>query len=359
MAYLELQRISKRYGEAAVMDDVTLEVERGELLVLAGPSGCGKSTLLRIVAGLASATSGELWLDGERIDARSPSERDVAMVFQSYALYPHMSVRQNLAFPLRLRAMPRSEIESRVVETASVLGLGELLDRKPSELSGGQMQRVALGRAIVRRPRLFLFDEPLSNLDAQLRTRMRGEIARLQRELGVTTLYVTHDQSEAMTLGSRIAVLQSGRVLQVGEPLEVFERPATDFVATFIGSPPMSLVAGTVHAGRFEGGGFSVPLPWVEEGAVRVGLRPQDVALRRGPPGAAEAGWAELAARVTFVEALGTQTLVECDLGGARLLASAEGTHTWSEGESVWARFALSALHAFDSAGRRLQRKER
>jgi ABC-type sugar transport system ATPase subunit len=221
------------------------------------------------------------------------------------------------------------------------------------------MQRVALGRAIVRRPRLFLFDEPLSNLDAKLRTRMRGEIARLQHELGVTTLYVTHDQAEAMTLGARIAVLQSGRLLQVGAPLEVFERPATDFVATFIGSPPMSLVAGTVRSGRFEAGGFSVPLPWVEEGAVRVGLRPHDVTLRRGPPRAAEAGRAEFAAHVTFVEALGTQTLVECDLGGARLLASAEGTHPWSEGEPVWAQFALSALHAFGPSGQRLVRKER
>src|SRR5688572_28928411 len=206
MAYLKLERISMRYRAAAVLEEVSLEVERGELLVLVGPSGCGKSTLLRIVAGLSSASSGELWLDGERIDARSPRERDVAMVFHSYALYPHMSAGDNLAFPLRLAGLPRSEIEARVQEAARTLGLSELLARKPSELSGGQMQRVALGGAIVRRPRLFLFDEPLSNLDAKLRNHMRAELARLHRELGITTLYVTHDQAEALTLGTRIAV---------------------------------------------------------------------------------------------------------------------------------------------------------
>jgi ABC-type sugar transport system ATPase subunit len=359
MPYLKLERISKRYRDAAVLDEVSLDVERGELLVLVGPSGCGKSTLLRIVAGLASASSGALWLDGERIDAQSPAERDVAMVFQSYALYPHMSVRENLAFPLRLRRLRRAEIEARVLDAARILGLSDLLGRKPSELSGGQMQRVALGRAIVRRPRLFLFDEPLSNLDARLRTHMRGEIARLHRELGITTLYVTHDQAEAMTLGSRIAVLQGGRLLQSGPPLEVFQRPATDFVATFIGSPAMSLVPGRVAGGEFAADGFRLPLPGVEEGPVRVGVRPHDVALRRGPTRPVEAGRAELRARVAFVEALGTQTLIECDLGGARLLASAEGTHAWSEGEPVWLGFDLAAVHVFQAAsGQRLQRRD-
>jgi len=356
MSRLRLERIAKRYRDTTVLHEVSFEVEDGELLVLVGPSGCGKSTLLRVVAGLVPASSGELWLDGERVDQLTPRERDVAMVFQSYALYPHMSVRENLAFPLRLRGMTRAEIEQRVQETARILGLSELLARRPSELSGGQMQRVALGRAIVRRPRLFLFDEPLSNLDAKLRGRMRGEIARLHRELGITTIYVTHDQAEAMTLGSRIAVLQAGRLLQLGPPLEVFQRPATDFVAGFIGSPAMNLVAGEVRAGRFESGGFSVPLRLAENGRVRVGVRPHDVALHRGRPGPAASGRAELAARVAFVEALGTQTVVECDLGGARLTASVEGPQIWREGEEVAVSIRLAALHVFDAqSGLRLE----
>jgi ABC-type sugar transport system ATPase subunit len=356
MARLELQRIAKRYGASTVLHEVSFEVQDGELLVLVGPSGCGKSTLLRIVAGLVPASAGEIWMDGERVDQRTPRERDVAMVFQSYALYPHMSVRANLAFPLRLRRLPRAEIERRVGEAAEILGLGELLERRPSELSGGQMQRVALGRAIVRRPRLFLFDEPLSNLDAKLRGRMRSEIARLHRELGVTTIYVTHDQAEAMTLGTRIAVLERGRLLQLGPPLEVFQRPATAFVATFIGSPPMNLLAGSVRAGGFECGGFRVPLPGVDQGEVMVGLRPHDVALAREARPAPAAGRVELQARVAFVEALGTQTLVECDLGGARLTASLEGPHDWREGDRACVRVPLPALHVFDPAsGARLR----
>jgi ABC-type sugar transport system ATPase subunit len=359
MSRLRLEAVAKRYRDVTVLHEVSLEVADGELLVLVGPSGCGKSTLLRIIAGLVPATSGAIWIDERRVDPLTPRERDVAMVFQSYALYPHMTVRANLSFPLRLRGLPRAEIEQRVGEAAGILGLDELLARKPSELSGGQMQRVALGRAIVRRPKLFLFDEPLSNLDAKLRGRMRGEIARLHRELGITTVYVTHDQAEAMTLGSRIAVLEGGRLLQVGPPLEVFERPATDFVATFIGSPPMNLLAGEVRAGIFSAGGFRVPLGGVDPGPVRVGLRPHDVALASPESTApARAGRVGLPARVSFVEALGTQTVVECELEGTRLVASAEGPQPWREGQRVVLEIPLGALHAFDGRdGRRLPRE--
>jgi ABC-type sugar transport system ATPase subunit len=361
MSLLRLEAVAKRYRDVTVLHEVSLEVADGELLVLVGPSGCGKSTLLRIIAGLVPASAGAIWIDDRRVDALTPRERDVAMVFQSYALYPHMTVRANLSFPLRLRRLTRAEVERRVGEAAEILGLQELLERKPSELSGGQMQRVALGRAIVRRPRLFLFDEPLSNLDAKLRGRMRGEIARLHRELGITTIYVTHDQAEAMTLGSRIAVLEGGRLLQLGPPLEVFQRPATDFVATFIGSPPMNVLAGEVRAGVFSAGGFRVPLAGVDPGPARVGLRPHDVALCPGdataPQGSGRVG---LPARISFVEALGTQTVVECELEGTRLVASAEGPQPWREGQHVLLVIPLGALHAFDAAsGRRLEREVR
>jgi len=358
MPRLKLERVAKRYRDTTVLHEVSFEVADGELLALVGPSGCGKSTLLRIVAGLVPATSGAIWLDGERVDQRTPRERDVAMVFQSYALYPHMTVRANLAFPLRLRGVARGEIARQVGETAEILGLTELLDRRPAELSGGQMQRVALGRAIVRRPKLFLFDEPLSNLDAKLRGRMRGEIARLHRELGITTIYVTHDQAEAMTLGSRIAVLEAGRLLQLGPPLEVFERPSTDFVATFIGSPPMNLVAGRVQAGIFTSGGFRLALAGVDQGPALVGVRPHDVALRPQGTGTPAPGHQELPARVGFVEALGTQTVAECELEGTRLLASAEGPQPWRTGQSVTVGIPSVALHVFDAAsGRRMQQR--
>jgi len=357
MSRLKLERVAKRYRDVTVLHEVSFEVADGELLVLVGPSGCGKSTLLRILAGLVPQTSGAIWIDERRVDQLTPRERDVAMVFQSYALYPHMTVRANLAFPLKLARVRGVEVRRRVNEAAQILGLGELLERKPTELSGGQMQRVALGRAIVRRPRLFLFDEPLSNLDAKLRGRMRGEIARLHRELGITTIYVTHDQAEAMTLGSRIAVLEGGRLLQIGPPLEVFQRPATDFVATFIGSPPMNVLTGEVRQGVFAAGGFRAPMQGVDAGALRVGVRPHDVGVLPAGAPAGGAGRVELAARVGFVEALGTQTVAECELDGTSLVASGEGPQPWREGDAVRLSIPLEALHAFDAtSGRRLTR---
>jgi len=356
MATLSLQGIGKTYGTSQsrtrVLDDISLEVAEGEFLVLVGPSGCGKSTLLRIVAGLVDASEGDVVLDGERVNHRSPRQRDVAMVFQNYALYPHMTVRANLAFPLRTvprgeTRLDRAQIAERVGQAADILGLGPLLDRKPSELSGGQMQRVAVGRAIVRQPRLFLFDEPLSNLDAKLRAEMRQEFAALHRRLGITTLYVTHDQAEAMTLGSRIAVLDRGRLSQVGPPLEVFERPATRFVAGFIGSPPMNLLEGHRESGCFKLGHLNVPCPVGGEGPLVLGVRPEDV--REDPQGTLELP-------VAAVAALGNSTHIACSLGQSELhFTRPGGTHT-VVGASVRLSLPAGRLHWFeaDAVGARL-----
>lgn len=344
MTRLELRGIRKSYGGREVLPGIDLVVEDGEFLVLVGPSGCGKSTLLRIVAGLIAADGGDLSLDGRRVNDLEPRERDVAMVFQNYALYPHMSVAQNLAFPLRLRREPRARVRERVAEVAGLLGIGDLLGRKPASLSGGQMQRVALGRAIIRSPRLFLFDEPLSNLDAKLRGEMRAEIARLHRGLGITTLYVTHDQAEAMTLGSRIAVMREGRIEQVGPPLEVFDAPASPFVAGFIGSPAMNLLRGRCSAGRFRAGRVEVEAPGLEEREVVLGIRPHRVRL---------GGPCELETRA--VEKLGSQTLVELDAGGQALSLCLEGTLDVEPGQRLAVELPLAALHWFDAtSGARL-----
>jgi multiple sugar transport system ATP-binding protein len=247
MSEIVLDHVSKRYPDGAMpVRDLTLTIGDGEFVILVGPSGCGKSTTLNMIAGLEDITEGELRIGGQRVNEKAPRDRDIAMVFQSYALYPHMTVRQNIAFPLTLAKMSRSEIESKVAETATVLDLNELLDRKPSQLSGGQRQRVAMGRAIVRKPKAFLMDEPLSNLDAKLRVQMRGEIARLQNRLGTTTVYVTHDQTEAMTLGDRVVVLRAGQAQQIGTPDELYNTPANLFVAGFIGSPAMNFFPAAV-----------------------------------------------------------------------------------------------------------------
>lgn len=247
MAEIVLEHVTKSYpdGHAAVRD-LSLTIADGEFLILVGPSGCGKTTTLNMIAGLEDISSGELRIGGQRVNEKAPKDRDIAMVFQSYALYPHMTVRQNIAFPLTLAKMKKSDIERKVAETAKILDLSELLQRKPSQLSGGQRQRVAMGRAIVRQPKAFLMDEPLSNLDAKLRVQMRGEIARLQRRLGTTTVYVTHDQTEAMTLGDRVVVMHGGVAQQIGTPEELYERPANLFVAGFIGSPPMNFFSATL-----------------------------------------------------------------------------------------------------------------
>jgi ABC-type sugar transport system ATPase subunit len=345
MSGLTLKGIVQRFGDNTVLHGIDLDVELGEFMVLVGPSGCGKSTLLRIVAGLVPATEGTLELEGRSIGDLEPRDRDVAMVFQNYALYPHMSVRKNLAFPLTLRKEPKAEIAGKVAKTATLLGLEELLERKPKQLSGGQMQRVAVGRAIIRNPRLFLFDEPLSNLDAKLRAEMRGEISRLHTELGITTLYVTHDQAEAMTLGQRVCVLRDGRIEQVGAPMEVFEKPATSFVASFIGSPAMNLLDGVVRDGQFTLGELTIPAPGIPGGAVTLGVRPHRI-----EPG----GEQELLVRA--IESLGTQTLIDLAVGDELLRVSMEGDHPVRCGEAMRVNLPPAALHWFDvKSGRRIE----
>ena len=282
MAKIVLDHVSKVFGDDVVaVDDVSLEIGDGEFIVLVGPSGCGKSTILRILAGLEEVTAGELFLDEREITDLPPKDRDIAMVFQNYALYPHMTVEQNLGFGLKLRKTPKDEQRRRVDDVAKVLGLDKLMQRKPSELSGGQRQRVAMGRAMVREPHAFLMDEPLSNLDAKLRVQMRAELARLHERLGTTTVFVTHDQVEAMTLGERVAVLRDGVLQQVDEPQNLYEHPANLFVAAFIGSPPMNLVEASVEGGRIRFGDFDLPVgphaSDLEGTKVILGIRPSDM----------------------------------------------------------------------------------
>ncbi len=332
MATLSLRSISKEFpGGVAALRDFSIDVESGEFVVLLGPSGCGKTTALRIVAGLEDPTDGAVLLDGKDITDLSEGDRDVAMVFQNYALYPHMTVAENLSFPLKIAKMPRPDVEARVREVAAMLGLADLLDRRPEKLSGGQRQRVAMGRAIVRKPQVFLMDEPLSNLDAKLRQHMREELFLLQRDLSTTTLYVTHDQAEAMTLGHRIVVLRDGIIQQLGRPKDVFAMPANLFVATFVGSPAMNLLAGTLYSDgpgtAVRAGEQTVPLDDVElarqpsakgsDGrAVVLGIRPET--LGRGS--AAEGR--SLAGRVDTVEELGSDTFVRVLLTGVSPLQS-------------------------------------
>jgi multiple sugar transport system ATP-binding protein len=285
MAEITLEQVTKEFsGGVRAVDDVSLEIASGEFLVLVGPSGCGKSTLLRMIAGLEEVTGGEIVIGDRTVTHLSPRDRDVAMVFQNYALYPHLTVEKNLAYGLRVRGTPKPEIARRVREVAAMLGLEELLERRPSALSGGQRQRVAMGRAMVREPRAFLMDEPLSNLDAKLRVDMRAQLARLHAELKVTTVYVTHDQVEAMTLGQRVAVMRDGKIQQVDRPQQLYKRPANLFVAAFIGSPPMNLVDAEVVDGAVEFTGVRVPLAHaLPPGRVILGIRPQDFEVATDP----------------------------------------------------------------------------
>jgi multiple sugar transport system ATP-binding protein len=328
VARIVLEHVSKRFGdEVEAVRDVSLEIADGEFMVLVGPSGCGKSTILRILAGLEEVTQGRVLIGERDVTNLAPKERDVAMVFQSYALYPHMTVRDNLGFGLRIRRTDRAEIAERVTSVARILGLEPLLDRRPAELSGGQRQRVAMGRAIVRRPQAFLMDEPLSNLDAKLRVQMRAELARLHGRLGTTTVYVTHDQTEAMTLGHRVAVLRDGTLQQVDAPQELYARPRNLFVAGFIGSPPMNLLRGRVRGRFLELGTHRLPLgsraELPDQTEVVVGIRPEHLRPANASDDHA------LVAPVEVVEELGSEVLVFARLdveparteGGAELLA--------------------------------------
>ena len=350
MASIALDRIDKRYPNGYVAArELSLDVRDGELLVLVGPSGSGKSTVLRLIAGLERPTGGRVLIDGRDVTALRPQDRDVAMVFQSYALYPHMTVRENMAFGLRIRRQSPADIERRVGTVADSLGLAHLLDRKPAQLSGGQRQRVALGRAIVREPKAFLFDEPLSNLDAQLRVDTRAELARLHRRLGATMVYVTHDQVEAMTLGTRVAVLKDGILQQVAPPMELYRRPQNQFVAGFIGSPAMNFVRGSVRrdgsATSFAAPGLVVPLPpdgLPPSGEVVLGVRPQDIAVERALDGAPRAV-------VSLVEPLGSEQIVHLTVDGGGNLVAVVGSELAPRIEEVVSvRVPARATHLFD-----------
>ena len=350
MASVELSDVRKSYGDVQIVKGVSLGIEAGEFLVLVGPSGCGKSTCLRMIAGLEEITDGEIRIDGRRVNELPPRDRDIGMVFQSYALYPHMSVRDNLAFGLVLRKTPKAEIDARVSEAAKMLELEHLLDRKPKALSGGQRQRVAIGRSIVRRPRVFLFDEPLSNLDAALRVQMRAEILNLHRRLGTTMVYVTHDQVEAMTLATRIAVLNQGVLQQVGPPAELFHRPANRFVAGFIGSPSMNFVEGRLEGGDFVAPGLKVPLaPSMRDGVgtgapLVVGVRPHDVVF----------GLGSLAGEIRIVESMGWESFVHVDTAVGRLVVRVEGEAARSAriGDKVALGIEAARSHLFDESGK-------
>mgnify|MGYP001472150626 FL=1 len=338
MAYLQLQGIEKFFGEHRAIKGVDLTIEKGEFIVFVGPSGCGKSTLLRLIAGLEQIDGGRLVLDGRDITHAPSSKRDLAMVFQSYALYPHMSVFENMSFALKLAKEDPAVIREKVERAAKILNLTQYLDRTPKALSGGQRQRVAIGRAIVRAPKVFLFDEPLSNLDAALRGQTRVEIAKLHRDLGATTIYVTHDQVEAMTLADRIVVLRDGLIEQVGTPLELYDRPANQFVAQFIGSPQMNVVEGR-HLPQVAGvpaGGF-------------VGLRPEDVTLQP----AAQAGAGGLPGTVELVESLGAETLIYVTVdSGAQLVSRQPVRSNLHNGDRVGVFVEAANAHRFDAQGR-------
>ncbi len=355
MAGVILKGVSKRYGDnPPVISGIDLEIRDREFMVLVGPSGCGKSTLLRMIAGLEEITSGTIEIGGRVVNDVPPKDRDIAMVFQSYALYPHMSVRENLEFGLKLRGTPRAEIDRLVGDAAKILGLEELLERRPKELSGGQRQRVALGRAIVRKPSVFLFDEPLSNLDAKLRVQMRAEIKKLQHRLQVTTVYVTHDQIEAMTMGHRIAVMSEGKVQQVGTPLEVYERPENLFVANFIGTPPMNFVNATVADGTLAARGFTLPVPEAARQALKgragktvvVGIRPENVVESgRRTSGAT----APLELIVDLVETLGNEVVVHGSHGDDQIAFKMDPHHPPEFGGKVAALVEVDRIHLFDA----------
>ncbi len=335
MARVELTSLGKSFGTNEVVRNVSLDVPDGEFMVLVGPSGCGKSTILRMIAGLEEVDSGTIAIDGRTVNAVEPARRNVAMVFQNYALYPHMTVFKNLSFPLKMGKEKKSVISSRVEEAAVVLGITELLDRKPKTLSGGQMQRVALGRAIVRQPSVFLFDEPLSNLDAKLRVEMRTEISRLHRRLGTTMIYVTHDQEEAMTMGSRIAILHEGDLQQVDRPMSVYHEPANRFVASFIGSPSMNFFEGAIEGDRFAAAGIGFDVALSDCPAV-LGVRPHDFTLVEARSAAQPLFPRDgIEAVVEMVEPLGSETHLHCLLEDTPFLVTLPGHHPHDRGERV------------------------
>ena len=364
MAGIKLVNVWKEFDGVVAVKDMTLEVKDGEFMILLGPSGCGKTTTLRMIAGLEEPTKGQIYIgdklvaDPEKDIFVPPKDRDIAMVFQSYALYPHMTVYDNIAFPLKLRKVPKQEIDQRVREVAELLGLTELLKRKPRELSGGQRQRVALGRAIVRKPQVFLMDEPLSNLDAKLRVKMRAELKKLQRQLGVTTIYVTHDQVEAMTMGDRIAIINSGVLQQVGTPDDVYNKPSNTFVAGFIGTPPMNFLKGTLlEDGRMDFGEFSLRLTPDQFELARdytgktltLGIRPEDIYDAEISPIQDEEN--TITGRVEILENLGNEKIVHVSIGEYSLTASLSPESMATEGSKIRLVLNMKRAHLFRESG--------
>lgn len=355
MAQVTLKHIRKTFGKVVAVDDFSLDIRDGEFMVFVGPSGCGKTTTLRMIAGLDDITSGEIFIGERLINRVPPKERDVAMVFQNYALYPHMTVFENMAFGLRLKKMPKSEIDPRVRETAELLGIAAFLKRKPRELSGGQRQRVAVGRAIVRTPKVYLFDEPLSNLDAKLRIQMRLELKKLHDQMGTTSIYVTHDQIEAMTMGDRIAVMKDGLIQQVGEPLDLYYRPANRFVASFIGSPTMNFlpahIVGDPESPLIRSGGLGLPVPMEKAALLRpyldkeiiLGIRPEDLSASESLE---EKG--AMNARVVVVQPVGSQIFLDVKVGDHDLLASVSAQTRTRPRQDIVLKARLENLHFFD-----------
>jgi multiple sugar transport system ATP-binding protein len=348
---IEFQNVSKHFGGACVVDDLSLKIRDGEFVVLLGPSGCGKTTTLRMLAGLESVSSGDIQIDGERINDVPTQHRDLAMVFQSYALYPHMTIAENIGYPLRVRKIEKTEREERVQRVASMLEIESLLERKPRQLSGGERQRVALARAIVREPRAYLMDEPLSNLDARLRVQMRGELKRLQHQLGTTTIYVTHDQAEAMTLASRVAVMKKGRLQQFDTPMNIYNHPANRFVAEFVGSPGMNFVEGSIDDGGFVSDSLRLRLNASQlsqlsgHSKLTMGIRPEHVHVLTEPNDGA------IAASVYVTELMGNETFVFLSVGSNRLIARAPADFRADVESKVWLRIETEKAHFFDPAG--------
>ena len=358
MSNLRIKDLTKRYGNVKALSDFSLEIKSGEFMVLLGPSGCGKTTAIRCIAGLISPSSGQIYIDDELVNYLPPKNRDIAMVFQNYALYPHMSVYDNIAFPLKMRKKSRSYTEQKINEVANLLGMMDLLNRKPKELSGGQMQRVALGRALVREPKVFLMDEPLSNLDAKLRMYMRTEIKKLQKKVGITTLYITHDQIEAMSMADKVAVMNGGLLQQVGKPQEVYHQPANTFVAGFIGNPSMNFLEcdlvkdiTTVH---FESNSisFTLPNPGIRSTSkslpkrITIGMRPKDICILEDE----NLSDIKMKGEITFTEMLGDDSIIEVKTGSSLIrVANANSNPDLSVGRVITLGIPYSKVHFFDT----------
>lgn len=357
MSVIAIEGLNKSFADFHAVEDLNLVTEDGEFVVLVGPSGCGKTTTMRMIAGLEQATTGKIRIDGENVTAQTPSERDVAMVFQNYALYPHLTVYENMAFCLRVRKWSKEDIDKQVRHTAQALGIESLLQRRPAELSGGQRQRVALGRAIVREPRVFLMDEPLSNLDAKLRIEMRAEIVKLCRRLKITTFYVTHDQLEALTMGHRIVVMRNGIAQQIDTPQNIYDRPANQFVAGFIGSPPMNFLTAEIDAsGTLVGNGFTLQPGGdvkqalsTKKGSVTAGVRPEHLA----PIDERQPSLGSLKGRVELIESLGSHIMIQVLIAGGLVSAQFERGPDVQVGQDIMLGHRPNVIHAFDTASER------